>query len=93
MTLIKFTFWLELSVSQKLLEFENFSTKEVRLLPDCGFIDSVCDYVPKTDDQNRSEVDKDGVPILKIRQESKIKFSEVSRGQWWPSDCTDRNET
>ena len=31
--------------------------------------------------------------ILKIRQESKIKFSEVSRGQWWPSDCTDRNET
>lgn len=65
----------------------------VRLLPDCGFIDSVCDYVPKTDDQNRSELDKDGVPILKIRQESKIKFSEVSRGQWWPSDCTDRERS
>ena len=69
----------------------NFQTVKARLLPDCGFIDSVCDYVPKTDEQNRSQLDKDGIPILKIRPDSKIKFNDVSRGKWWPSDCTDRN--
>ena len=44
----------------------NFISRDAlkRLNPFCGFVDSVCDYTPKVDENNRSELDKDGLPIL-----------------------------
>lgn len=36
----------------------------LRLDPKCGFVDSVCDYTPAVDENNRSKLDKDGLPIL-----------------------------
>lgn len=67
----------------------NFISRDalMRLNPFCGFVDSVCDYTPKVDENNRSKLDKDGLPILSQTPESRIQYTAVSR-QWWPENCS-----
>ena len=88
----------------------NHITKDLieKLQPKSGRIDSVVNFTPQVDQNNRTLVDRDGLPILDRSEADAfgfsngtfIKFSRflnifcITVGRcWWPADCTSAQRT
>jgi len=72
----------------------NHITKETiaKLQPKSGRIDSVVNFTPQVDENNRTQIDRDGLPILDRAEADSFGFSLVGRC-WWPADCTSAQRT
>lgn len=63
-----------------------------QLQPKTGRIDSVVNFRPDVDENNRTKTDREGLPILQRDDNDKFGFVEIGR-RWWPADCTAQERT
>ena len=72
----------------------NFITAPLidQLQPKSGRIDSVVNFTPDVDENNRTKVDREGLPILHRDETDRFGFADIGR-RWWPSDCTAQERT
>lgn len=72
----------------------NFITGSLidQLQPKSGRIDSVVNFTPDVDENNRTKIDREGLPILHRDETDRFGFADIGR-RWWPSDCTAQERT